>query len=146
MSETEFEKITLERFKVYSCKAIPPMTDTEFLRMLDFQVRRSDCADELIMSLWSYVLCEKFEPVTESCFVTMPKTWWNHFKMTHFPEWLLRFFPYETKTEQVSLTCVPRAVYPKMPMIQGGGARIMFFTAEGGRRFVDEHGKDETDR
>jgi len=37
-----------------------------------------------------------------------PSTWWQHFKQSFYPEWLLDIFPVKTKTVEFSF----RAIFP----------------------------------
>lgn len=69
--------------------------------------------DALFAKLSAYVLKEEFEPVTETLTQSIPATWWQHFKRDHFPNWLVRRFPVRTIALTATLTCVPKAIYPR---------------------------------
>lgn len=41
-------------------------------------------------------------------------TWWNHFKSSYFPKWLLKYFPVKYATSSVTVTFTQFEAYPKL--------------------------------
>lgn len=73
---------------------------------LNFDVRAA--FEQYTISIMRHFYGEQREDtVTVKCVFKKPKTWWQHFKESNFPAWLLKKYPvsysYETKEKTVSL-------------------------------------------
>jgi hypothetical protein len=67
-----------------------------------------------ILKMKSYVLSEDIETKTKTLEFKYPKTWWQHFKYDHFPQWLLDIFPVQFKTETKKCRFTAKAFYPNV--------------------------------
>lgn len=57
--------------------------------------------------------------------VKVPKTWWQHFKLSHMPDWFIKKYPvqYETITKHFKMDY--KALFPKAPVISSLGPRFI---------------------
>ena len=59
--------------------------------------------NEVVYGLYHHIWgVEEKEIITEDKLI--PKTWWDHFKETHLPLWLLHRYPAKHKTIEVKVT------------------------------------------
>ena len=50
-----------------------------------------------------------------------PATWFQHLKMSHFPQWFIRKYPVRMQKETRLVTFETKAVYPNLPEKYTGG-------------------------
>ena len=76
----------------------------QHLLKLDVTSRFSPSAfgDEMVLELTAYI--QKKDKALD-----VPLAWWDHFKLTHFPSWLLKRFPAKYRTIDV------RTLFPHLP-------------------------------
>lgn len=55
-----------------------------------------------------------------------PKSWFQMFKRQHFPAWLKRAFPIQTKLREEIVIFTVKAVYPQLPMIKSDVGPIFY--------------------
>lgn len=57
-----------------------------------------------------------------------PKNWWQHFKLQHFPDWLLKKFPVKTKTHKRVVEFEHNALVPRWDQFPKGQEVVMYST------------------
>ena len=60
---------------------------------------------------------EPLKEVSDVATFKTPKTWFDHFKATYFPWWLLRRFPIQWQYVSQTVTIKVGAVYPQLPEV-----------------------------
>ena len=106
--------ICLEQFKVGIQQIIPWSTLRESITLYSEQdiVLRG-----MVLSIQAYVLAEEVDcRHRDVSFVfKFPSTWWQHFKQSYYPEWLLRKFPvrYSESIGKKRVIFRRLATYPK---------------------------------
>jgi len=60
---------------------------------------------------------EHLKTVEDYATFRTPKTWFQHFKASHFPQWLLRKFPVVYHEEKQRVILQVGAVYPQLPEV-----------------------------
>lgn len=60
---------------------------------------------------------EHLKTVEDYATFRTPKTWFQHLKASHFPQWLLKKFPTQYHEEKMKVVLNVGAVYPQLPKI-----------------------------
>ena len=125
------EQILLHWRKVATtCNLSPNMVaDAEIHEWLDV------VADNLALSLSSFVLSDKLETKKVVREVTVPETWWQHTKMVHFPtfsKWMRR--PPRMRTHTLTVDVENEVAFPqakvRYPRELGKPVRLQTFNVD----------------
>lgn len=78
-----------------------------------------DCVDKVGVELAAMTNLPKEHLKTVEDYATFstPKTWFQHFKASNFPQWLLKKFPVEYHKEKMKVVLKVGAVYPQLPEV-----------------------------
>lgn len=60
---------------------------------------------------------EPLKEVRDTATFRTPKTWFQHFKQSCFPKWLLKRFPVDWHEEKIEVILNVGAAYPKLPEV-----------------------------
>lgn len=79
-----------------------------------------DIHDELVAKVTARVLIERLEPFPikrqKTVCISVPRTWWDHFKLTYKDKWWMRYriIRYKTITREVEFTAIikPMMAFP----------------------------------
>jgi len=100
----------------------------------------------LVRTLRAQIVAEQQKPYQYET----PRTWWDSFKQTYFPGWLLRWFPAQMTTNWVSVETVYPFLKTKIPPdLQGQSVTVLFSGIPAGSfltDFVDCMTPDKWDR
>lgn len=133
------EEILLTWQKFFAQNNIPYQ---KFVETSQVAINRAWWADDLVARLATYILADKWEPITEETSVSYPDGWWQHFKADCFPKWLLKRFPVKHKSVKVCLTCTPMRIYPNPPYTKLGRSFVRFEKEELYNQQEEENAKE----
>lgn len=71
------------------------------------QVEMGLCVHYLCIQLRAAVWAQRPQQVSAEC---VPATWWDHFKLTYFPEWLIDRFPANKRHVYIDV----KVLYPQL--------------------------------
>lgn len=77
---------------------------------------------KLILDLQRHVLTEKKESKT----FEVPLTWWDGFKIAHFPKWLRKRYPAKVKR----IECTLEILYPDLKVSLPEETSVIFFKVQ----------------
>jgi hypothetical protein len=119
----EYRTYTLKSLKVQLAKrfgaATLEKTSVEFEYLLDKFV------DDVHVRVTSYIFGVDM-PTTYTVSVLVPKTWWEHLKEDHFPEWWKRKWPVQYKEVYRDVTFNHWALLPGFDKVPPGYEIQMF--------------------
>lgn len=99
----------------------------EALRGLAIYQRDDFIADELVYALKGWMLGESVEKREMQVTFFNPATWWQMFKASYFPDFLVRKFPIREKVVEKKVHFEKWACYPKLPGVFKEGTRTIKF-------------------
>jgi len=114
--QIEIETLTLEKLRIVAVKIL----DGNALRDMRITLRPATYADELMLTLSTYLSGERLKEEEHIFNCSYPATTWQHFKQQFFPSWLEKKFPVKQKTETQSVKFIQYAVFPKMAKVLNG--------------------------
>ena len=111
------EEVILESFHVQVClelsrRELATLHEPRLSKMV--QNLAKDAVDKLYQYVMIDLPAERLDEKEVTLTVSVPKSWWEHFKKDCFPDWLLRTWPAKFKTVSVKDTVRFLAVYPKL--------------------------------
>jgi len=105
----------------------------EVVSDMQMSIIQENITQDLVFQLSQKVLGKKMSEETMTYTVVFFATWWEHFKSTYFPEFLLKRFPVKLKTKEVER----KNVWNICPHYDGAFSKdvrhIEFVTYEQGR-------------
>lgn len=107
--EKQYEQIVLEGIKIACVEELGSYA----LRNLQINSNRDFTGivkDIISTRLLSREIGKKEEVVTFQEYIT----WWNHFKSSYFPQWLLNYFPVKYVTKSVTVKFIQFEGYPRL--------------------------------
>ena len=109
------EKRTLEMLKVGVYRAVNRelLDDAQFVgRTADTSFMADYVGNTMAVQLRAYVLAEKVHDDFRVLKFDSPASWWQHFKLTYFPRWLLRRRPVRFTTTEKTVHLEAYHGYP----------------------------------
>lgn len=78
-----------------------------------------EIVDGWAITLSSFVWSEGVTDATHVVEFRTPRSWWQHFKLTFFPELLKHYFPVEFEVERREVVIERKAIFPKLAVAAG---------------------------
>lgn len=122
--EKQYEQIVLEGIKIACIGELGSYA----LRNLQINSNRDFTGivkDIISTRLLSREIGKKEEVVTFQEYAT----WWNHFKSSYFPQWLLNYFPVKYVTKSVTVKFIQFEGYPRLN-VKGTEDSIAIFSID----------------
>ena len=115
----ELQKFILERTKYVIQKKFSEsfLSDIKYSTSIDNEIKG------IILRLEKDILSDKV--VTEVKTFNYPDTWWDHFKLDHFPLWLYEKYPAKFKVKKI--TFKRTTTYPKLALAMRDDERFKEF-------------------
>lgn len=89
----------------------------DFLHTLKFDGIISDISDSLALAAVKEFISFIEKDDIASLKISYPKNWWQHFKQTFFPKWLLKKYPVKYETVTKTWTYDVEWIFPFSPSI-----------------------------
>lgn len=105
----------LEQFKFTTSILIPKAVVDNMTVSAEFKELINSWAIKIDAYVWS----EGIESESYDVTLHAPKTWWDHFKITHFPNWLQRKFPPVVVGQTRRINIKRAAIFPKLGLMLG---------------------------
>ena len=115
----DLQKFILEKTKF----VIAERFHNSFLEDVKYEVIIDREIKGLLLRLEKDIFSEHVESSTKT--FTYPKTWWDHFKLDHFPFWLSRRFPPKLSVKKI--TFERKVMYPKLAIAMRDDERFKEF-------------------
>ena len=118
MEDEELARLTLKKVKIYARAVV----GLEFLEDADLNIVSGLLSDEMVANISTFVWGNTVHKVTET--YNHPATWWQGFKGTFFPQWLLRRYP--VRMTDIFITTEFTHVCPHLKLAAKDPAHIQY--------------------
>ena len=111
-------RLELEKLRVYRQMTVDMPI---FTRSLSVETFVHPNMKDMVIRMSGFVMAEEIDNRTKivEFSVSVPSSWWQHFKQDNFPSWLVRMFPVKfkeiRKTKKVQFRRL--ATYPKASLV-----------------------------
>jgi hypothetical protein len=111
LPKEELQQLVAE-VREFAIEANIPDTISEFFDRVELQAYRDNALKSLVVRLKTYLLTGREEH--GQFIIPIYNTWWDHFKSTYFPTWLLDRFPADMQSKVYKFTHILH-VCPHLP-------------------------------
>ena len=119
---------SLERYRVNTEAVFREMPFVRNSLQVDIERGIKECWHECVLKLGAFLLKSTQKRMGTGSY-TVPATWWQHLKESHFPAWLLRRFPVKHTQHTYAYETEIR-LCPHADIAWPGGQHIDFMTYE----------------
>jgi len=109
------EKILLHKIK---CVALAHLS-REVVEDMKLDLKGA-VSEMLVMQLIAKIYTEDVETIPEIARISYPANWWEHFRQTYLPAWILSRWPIKQRTIVRRADVTKFAAYPKLPAAMNG--------------------------
>jgi hypothetical protein len=114
-------------------KSYPPIGENSQLRLREL----SYAVDELLMMVNTWILDGHKVDRLENTEIDFPATWWDFWKQSHAPKWMLKRWPVKLKTTKVTKHIHQHYVCPHINMKDDSHIHIAWMYESSGQKERD---------